>query len=134
MRILLTIFAAFSFLVSNSQTVSNTDYENIQGKWICITPKYKKHTFWVKKLSFFQNYNKEIVEQELPYQIENSNGENIEIVGLFVKCSGCYDDVWTITKLTSSVLELVNNETDETAIYNKILKTTNKKKKNGTQH
>lgn len=134
MKILLTIFAAFSFLVSNSQTVSNTDYENIQGKWVCITPKYKKHTFWVKKLSFFQNYNKEIVEQALPYQIENSNGENIEIVGLFVKCSGCYDDVWTITKLTSTVLELINDETDETATYNKILKTTNKKKKNGTQH
>ena len=119
-------------MLSHSQTIKSTDYENIQGKWVCITPKYKKHTFWVKKLSFFQNYNrgydKGILEQALPYQIEKSHQEEIEIVGLFIKCNGCYDDVWTITELTQNELVLVNYETEETATYKKVLSTKPKKK------
>lgn len=121
MKLLLIIFSTFSFLISYSQTETTTDYQNIQGKWICVTPKYKNHTFWVKKLSFFQNYNKGVLEQGLPYQIEKPNGDEIEIVGLFVKCSGCYDDVWTITELTLKELVLVNYETEETATYKKVL-------------
>ena len=89
MKLLLIIFSTFCFFTSFGQTETTTDYQNIQGKWICTTPKYKKHTFWVKKHSFFKNYDRGVLEQGLPYQIEKPNGEEIEIVGLFVKCSGC---------------------------------------------
>ena len=128
MKTLLIILATFSFFISHSQTENATDYENIQGKWICVTPKYKNHTFWVKKLSFFQKYDSGVLEQALPYQINKPNREEIEIVGLFVKCSGCYDDVWTITELTQKELILVNFETEETATYKKVLSTKSKKK------
>jgi hypothetical protein len=128
MKLLLIIFSTFCFFTSFGQTETTTDYQNIQGKWICTTPKYKKHTFWVKKLSFFQNYDRGVLEQGLPYQIEKPNGEEIEIVGLFVKCSGCYDDVWTITELTPKELILVNYETEEMATYKKVLNVKPKKK------
>ena len=128
MKKLLILFSLFSFLMSFGQTENTADYENIQGKWICITPKYKKHTFWVKKLSFFQKDDGGILEQGLPYQINKPNGEEIEIVGLFVKCNGCYDDLWTITELTAKELVLVNYETEETATYKKVLNAKSKKR------
>ena len=128
MKKLLILFTLFSFLMSFGQTENTADYENIQGKWICITPKYKKHTFWVKKLSFFQKDDGGILEQGLPYQINEPNGEEIEIVGLFVKCNGCYDDLWTIKELTAKELVLVNYETEETARYKKVLNAKSKKR------
>ena len=128
MKLLLIIFSTFCFFTSFGQTETTTDYQNIQGKWICTTPKYKKHTFWVKKLSFFQKYDSGVLEQALPYQINKPNREEIEIVGLFVKCSGCYDDVWTITELTPKELILVNYETEEMATYKKVLNVKPKKK------
>lgn len=127
MKLLLIFLATFSFFLSFSQVENTADYEHIQGKWICITPKYKNHTFWVNKMSFFQKYERGVLEQGLPYQINKPNGEEIEIVGLFVKCSDCYDDVWTITVLTQKELVLVNYETDETATYQKKLSTKPKK-------
>ncbi len=128
MKKLIILFTLFSFLMSFGQTENTADYENIQGKWICITPKYKKHTFWVKKLSFFQKDDGGILEQGLPYQINEPNGEEIEIVGLFVKCNGCYDDLWTIKELTAKELVLVNYETEETATYKKVLNAKSKKR------
>ena len=81
-----------------------------------------------KKLSFFQKDDGGILEQGLPYQINKPNGEEIEIVGLFVKCNGCYDDLWTITELTAKELVLVNYETEETATYKKVLNAKSKKR------
>lgn len=125
--VILLIFLSSFF--SYSQIDNTIDYENIQGKWICITPKFKNHTFWVKKLSFFQKYEKGILEQGLPYQIKiPNNEEEIEIVGLFVKCSGCFNDVWTISELNSKELVLVNYETAETATYTKVLNAKQKKR------
>ena len=129
MKTLLIFFATFSFFVTFGQIENTVDYENIQGKWICITPKYKTHTFWVNKMSFFQKYGRGVLEQGLPYQINKPNGEEIEIVGLFIKCIDCYDDVWTITELTQKDLVLVNYETDEKATYKKVLSTKQKNKK-----
>ena len=128
MKTILIILTTFCFFTTYSQTENTANYKNIQGKWICITPKYKKHTFWVKKLSFFQKYDRGFLEQGLPYQINKPNNEEIEIVGLFVKCSGCYDDVWTIKELTQKELVLVNYETEETATYRKVLSMKPKKK------
>lgn len=130
MKRLLIILTTFSFFILHSQTENTADYENIQGKWICVTPKYKSHMFWVKKLSFFQKYDRGLLEQGLPYQINKPKGEEIEIVGLFLKCSSCYDDVWTITELTQKELVLVNYETEEIATYRKVLSKKPKKKKN----
>lgn len=129
MKILLIFFATFSFYVTISQVENTINYENIQGKWICITPKYIKHTFWVNKMSFFQKYGRGVLEQGLPYQINKQNEEGIEIVGLFIKCTDCYDDVWTITELTQHELVLVNHETAEKATYKKVLSTKHKNKK-----
>lgn len=51
-------------------------------------------------------------ENGLPYQITKPNDEEIEIVGLLVKCTGFYDAVWTVTELNQKELVLVNYEID----------------------
>lgn len=121
----ISILFILLFCVSVSAQVNN--YQNIQGNWICITSQYKNHIFWVKGTSFFQNFEQGVLEQRLPYQIEKSADGEIEIIGLFVKCKGCFDDVWTISQLTSTKLILINYDTEETVEYKKAVKTKSKK-------
>lgn len=121
MKYLYTLYAVLFSVVSFEQETQTANYQNIQGKWICTTPKYKKHTFWVKETSFYQKIQNDILEQGLPYQIKKPTGESLDIVGLFVKCSGCFDDVWTIAALTPTKLTLVNYKTDEIAEYKKVI-------------
>lgn len=114
MKFIATLFILFLSFFATAQTQTNTDYQNIQGKWTCTTPKYKNHTFWVKGMSFFQNYKEGVLEQGMPYEIRfNHQEEDIDFVGLFIKCIDCYDDIWTIQELSISKLVLVNYETDE---------------------
>lgn len=129
MKTITTLFALFFSLLALAQEQTKSDYQNIQGKWVCITPKYKKHTFTVKDMSFFQQYQQGVLEQGLPYEIKRYNHKDnaIDLVGLFVKCSGCYDDIWTIDELTPTKLILVNYNTDELAEYKKIIPTKKKK-------
>jgi len=123
MKITATIFILFLSLFVFAQNQTNNDYQNIQGKWVCTTPKYKNHTFTVKEMSFFQKFQQGSLEQGLPYEIKRYNHKDydIDIVGLFVKCSGCFDDVWTISELTPTKLVLINYETEETAEYKKVV-------------
>ena len=123
MKITATIFILFLSLFVFAQNQTNNDYQNIQGKWVCTTPKYKNHTFTVKEMSFFQKFQQGSLEQGLPYEIKRYNHKDydIDIVGLFVKCSGCFDDVWTISELTPTKLVLINYETEETVEYKKVV-------------
>lgn len=99
-----------------------TNFENIQGKWLCITPKYKDHSFWVEEMSFYQKYQEGFLEQGLPYQIKKEGLTDVDIVGLFVKCKDCFDNVWTIEELTSEKLVLVDYNTEEVVEYKKVRK------------
>lgn len=121
MKNIIIFFILLLSLSVSAQNQTSNDYQNIQGKWICTTPKYKNHSFWVKGMSFFQKYRKGTLEQALPYEIKNFNYEDheINIIGLFVKCIDCYNDVWTIQELTDSKLVLVNYDTEEIAEYKK---------------
>ena len=129
MKITATIFILFLSLFMSAQKQTNDDYQNIQGKWVCITPKFKNHTFAVKEMSFFQKIQQGTLEQGLPYEIKKYNYKeyDIDIVGLFVKCNGCFDDVWTIQELTSTKLILINYETEDVAEYKKVVNTKQKK-------
>jgi hypothetical protein len=122
MKFIATLFILFSSFFATAQTQTNSDYQNIQGKWTCTTPKYKNHTFWVKGMAFFQKYRQGTLEQALPYEIKRFDYQehDIDIVGLFTKCVDCYD-VWTIQELTASKLVLINNETDEITEYKKVV-------------
>ena len=123
MKLTTTLFVLFFSLFVSAQSQTNSDYQNIQGKWICTTPKYNKHTFTVKEMSFFQKFQQGTLEQGLPYEIKRYNHKDheIDLVGLFVKCSGCFDDVWTISELTPTKLVLINYETEETVEYKKVV-------------
>lgn len=123
MKYLYVLFFVLLVNFSFAQSSTNTDYKNIQGKWVCITPQYKKHTFWVKDMSFFQKDRQYVLEQGLPYEIKkyNHQEQDIGIVGLFVKCNGCYDDLWIIKELTSVKLVLENYQTEEIAEYKKVI-------------
>lgn len=123
MKVSTTLFLLFFSLIISAQTQTSSDYQNIQGKWICATPKYKNHTFTVKDMSFFQKFQQGTLEQGLPYEIKRYNHKNheIDLVGLFVKCSGCFDDVWTISELTNTKLVLINYDTAEEAEYKKVI-------------
>ncbi|MFD1628664.1 hypothetical protein [Pseudopedobacter beijingensis] len=122
------ILCLLLFSVTSFGQAQTTAYQNIQGKWICITPKYQNHTFWVKGTSFFQKFQNGVLEQGLPYQITKPTGEDIDVVGLFVKCKGCFDDVWTISELTRTKLILINYATEEIAEYKKVIVSNVKKK------
>ena len=123
MKITTTLFVLFFSLFVSAQTQIKSDYQNIQGKWTCISPKYKNHSFTVKEMSFFQKFQQGTLEQGLPYEIKRYNHKDhkIDLVGLFVKCSGCFDDVWTISELTPTKLVLINYDTEETAEYKKVV-------------
>lgn len=129
MKITATIFILFLSLFVFAQNQTNNDYQNIQGKWVCITPQYKNHTFTVKDMSFFQKFQQGTLEQGLPYEIKkyNHKDRDIDVVGLFAKCKGCFDDVWTIQELNSTKLIFINYETEDVAEYKKVVKTKQKK-------
>ena len=109
----------------NYQNQTESSYKLLQGKWICTTQKYKKHTFWVKGMSFFQKDKNGVIEQALQYDIQQSEVNDIGFTGLLTKCNECWDDDWYIESITKSQLVLIDAKTDDTAKYTKV-KTTKK--------
>ena len=89
MKITTTLFVLFFSLFVSAQTQIKSDYQNIQGKWTCISPKYKNHSFTVKEMSFFQKFQQGTLEQGLPYEIKRYNHKDHK--GLRKGCFGAIE-------------------------------------------
>ena len=102
----------------------------MQGKWVCVMPKYKNHSFFVKGSYFYQYLKNEIVEQRLPYHLEHGDDDEVTVFGLFLDCDYCYGG-GEIIEVSPSKLVLMKSDlegNDEEIIYKKVVSIKTKKK------